>query len=109
MTFNEYQEAAARTAVYPDRGGQVGIMYAALGLNGESGEVAEKIKKMIRDALPVAEVREVVKKELGDVLWYAAELATQFSLSFDEVADANVQKLLSRQERHVLHGSGDDR
>ena len=59
--------------------------------------------------IPSSEVREVVKKELGDVLWYASELATQFALSFDEIADANVQKLASRKDRNVLHGSGDDR
>lgn len=109
MTFNEYQEAASETAVYPARGGAVGIMYAALGLNGESGEVAEKIKKMIRDGLPHEDVRETIKKELGDVLWYVAELAAQFSLPLDGIAEANVQKLASRKERSAIHGSGDDR
>ncbi len=109
MNFNEYQENAATTAVYPDRGEVGGIMYAALGLNGESGEVAEKIKKMVRDNHSRDEVRESVRKELGDVLWYVAEVATQFSLSLDDIALGNVNKLASRKERNVLHGSGDTR
>lgn len=109
MTFNEYQETASKTAVYPGRGAETGIMHAALGLNGESGEVAEKIKKMIRDNPPNEEVRENIRKELGDVLWYSAELASQFSLTLEEIAEANVRKLSSRQERSMLRGSSDDR
>jgi len=80
-----------------------------LGLAGESGEVAEKIKKMLRDDIPEEAVRESLVKELGDVLWYVANLAHDLSITLDEVAHANVSKLLDRSERGVLQGSGDNR
>jgi NTP pyrophosphatase (non-canonical NTP hydrolase) len=90
---------------------EVGLSYPALGLAGEAGEVAEHVKKSIRDdgGVVTAERREALGKELGDVLWYLAQLATELELELDEVAEANLQKLRSRQLRGVLSGSGDDR
>jgi NTP pyrophosphatase (non-canonical NTP hydrolase) len=86
-----------------------GVMYAALGLNGEAGEVAEKIKKWFRGDCPLVETREQVMKELGDVLWYVSAVAKHLSLDLGDVAAENLAKLASRRERGVLRGSGDDR
>jgi NTP pyrophosphatase (non-canonical NTP hydrolase) len=97
------------TAVYPNAGSN--LVYPTLGLAGEAGEVAEKVKKLIRDDAGVLsdERRAAIAKELGDVLWYVAQVATEAELDLDEIAAANLQKLLSRAERGVLQGSGDDR
>ena len=109
MDFKEYQEKAKKTAVYPDIGKN--FIYPTLGLVGESGEVAEKIKKVIRDKNGVIDenTRSDLKKELGDVLWYLNQLATELNLSLDEIADENLQKLSSRLERNKIHGEGDNR
>jgi len=109
VRLDDYQERSRATAVYPDAGDN--LLYPTLGLCGEAGEVAEKVKKMLRDdggALS-AERREALAKELGDVLWYVAQVATEAGLDLDEIAEANLKKLLSRQRRAVLQGSGDDR
>ena len=103
MRFNEYQEEASKTAIYPE---QYKIVYPALGLAGEAGEVAEKVKKHIRDG--VLNVDDL-KKELGDVLWYLAAIASDLGLNLDDVAEANLQKLRSRQARGVISGNGDNR
>ena len=103
MRFNEYQEEASKTAIYPE---QYKIVYPALGLAGEAGEVAEKVKKHIRDG--VLNVEDL-KKELGDVLWYLAAITSDLGLSLDDVAESNLQKLRSRQARGVIGGSGDNR
>jgi len=105
MTFDEYQSAAAETAVYK-RNPQMNIMYPALGLAGETGEVLEKIKKFYRDAVID---RDAVKKELGDVLWYVSALAGDLGFSLDDVAQANIDKLRDRKSRNQIHGSGDNR
>ncbi len=109
MEFKEYQQASRQTAVYPVIG--QGFVYPALGLAGESGEVVEKIKKIFRDQQGVVadEQRQAVAKELGDVLWYLAQLATELELDLNQVAQNNLDKLLSRQQRGQLHGSGDER
>jgi NTP pyrophosphatase (non-canonical NTP hydrolase) len=109
MRLSEYQALSRATAVYPDAGDN--LLYPTLGLCGEAGEVAEKVKKMIRDDGGVlsGERRAALAKELGDVLWYVAQLATEAGLDLGEVAEANLAKLRSRQERAVLQGSGDDR
>ena len=109
MDLTDYQERSRATAVYPDAGDN--LLYPTLGLCGEAGEVAEKIKKMVRDDGGVLseERRQALSKELGDVLWYLAQLATEARLDLAEIADANLAKLLSRQERGRLTGSGDDR
>ncbi len=109
MNFNEYQEAAGTTALYPERGRN--FTYPALGLAGESGEVCEKLKKVIRDhgGQLDDEVRAEVAKELGDVLWYVSQVAFEMGLSLQEIAEANIQKLASRKQRDQIHGSGDNR
>lgn len=109
MTFEEYQKQARKTAVYPDADND--FIYPTFGLVSEAGEVADIVKKAIRDdggeVLP--EKRDAIKKELGDVLWYVAQVASEFGFSLDEVAAHNLEKLNSRKERGTLGGSGDDR
>lgn len=108
MTFNEYQELAKSTAIYPET---VRLIYPVLGLCGESGEVAEKVKKLFRDSKGevTPEFKENLKKELGDVLWYLAAVSSDIGLNLGEVAQANYQKLKDRKERNMIHGSGDNR
>ena len=109
MDLSEYQSRARATAVYPQAGDN--LLYPTLGLCGEAGEVAEKIKKMVRDddGVLTDERRDALAKELGDVLWYLAQIATEADLELDVIAAANIAKLSSRQRRNVLQGSGDDR
>jgi NTP pyrophosphatase (non-canonical NTP hydrolase) len=109
VQLSEYQTRSRVTAVYPDAGDN--LTYPALGLCGEAGECAEKVKKAIRDdgGSLTAERRTALAGELGDVLWYMAQLATEAGLDLDEIAADNLAKLLSRQERGVLQGSGDTR
>ncbi len=108
MEMNAYQAAAKETAVFPP---DQGIVYTALGLASEAGEVTDKVKKVIRDNGGVFsdEAREAIKKELGDVLWYVSGLAWELGYTLTEVADANIEKLSSRFERGKIGGSGDDR
>jgi NTP pyrophosphatase (non-canonical NTP hydrolase) len=109
MTFAEYQQQSRVTAKYPDLGNN--YVYPTLGLAGESGEVSEKIKKVIRDKGGVMddETRQMIAKELGDVMWYVAQIATELNLSLDDVAKMNIEKLMSRLERNVISGNGDNR
>lgn len=109
MDFHEYQKKSRETAIYPNAGAN--FIYPTLGLVGEAGEVAEKIKKIIRDHGGVLkdEHKEEIKKELGDVLWYVAQISTELDLSLHDVAFANLEKLLSRKDRGTLGGSGDNR
>lgn len=108
MQLAEYQRLSRRTAQYPR---EAWLVYPALGLAGEAGEVAEHAKKAIRDdnGEITPERRAAITKELGDVLWYLAQLASELDLELDEIAEQNLAKLLSRQQRGVLSGSGDDR
>jgi NTP pyrophosphatase (non-canonical NTP hydrolase) len=109
VRLSDYQQRSRATAVYPDAGHN--LTYPALGLCGEAGECAEKVKKAIRDDGGVLsdERRAALAAELGDVLWYVAQLATEAGLDLDEIADDNLAKLLSRRDRGVLQGSGDAR
>ena len=109
MRLSDYQARSRATAVYPQAGAN--LLYPTLGLCGEAGEVAEKVKKMIRDDGGVLseDRRAALSGELGDVLWYLAQLATEAQLDLETIAEANLRKLLSRQRRAVLQGSGDDR
>ena len=109
MLLSDYQQRSRATAVYPGAGEN--LLYPTLGLCGEAGEVAEKVKKMVRDDAGVltTERRAALAKELGDVLWYVAQVATEADLDLGAIASANLEKLLSRQERGVLQGSGDER
>ena len=109
MNLNDYQTAALRTAAPRDKKNE--FLHLVLGLVGESGEIAEKIKKIVRDHdsdLSKVDVEDL-KKELGDVMWYVAVLADYFDIPLDEVGETNIAKLASRKERGVLGGSGDNR
>ncbi|MFT5831910.1 MAG: NTP pyrophosphatase (non-canonical NTP hydrolase) [Candidatus Paceibacteria bacterium] len=113
MQFSDYQKESRATAKYPDLDNN--FVYPTLGLIGEAGEVADKIKKLQRDqgvftpSEVTAETKAEITKELGDVLWYVAQLATEFGVDLDEVAQQNIDKLLSRLDRGVIGGSGDNR
>lgn len=109
LTFVKYQLESRETAIYPNIGHD--YVYPVLGLCGEAGEVAEKIKKIIRDDKGVISdnKRKELKKELGDVLWYISNLAVELNLSLEDIAIENLNKLFSRQNRKVLRGSGDNR
>ena len=103
MDFREYQRKAVTFAIYP---ATHKVLYPTLGLCGESGEVAEKVKKQVRDGVFN---RHEVAKELGDVLWYLANICNDIGYNLDEIADLNISKLSSRKGRHVIQGSGDNR
>jgi len=107
--MNDYQQAALRTA--RDKDAPDEFMHLVLGLVGEAGEIAEKVKKLVRDRnSDLAQLdRADMAAELGDVLWYAAVLANFLDLPLDDVAQRNVDKLADRQRRGVLSGSGDTR
>jgi NTP pyrophosphatase (non-canonical NTP hydrolase) len=109
VDLSSYQLRSRATAVYPGAGSN--LTYPALGLCGEAGEAAEKVKKAIRDdgGVLTAERRDALGAELGDVLWYVAQLATEAGLDLGEIAQGNLDKLRSRRERDVLAGSGDRR
>lgn len=109
MNFDDYQQKSQVT----DGGTKIGthFAYLTIGLVGEAGELANKIKKVFRDDNGiVSEARKAeIEQELGDVLWYIAQLATDFDLTLSDIAQSNLDKLLSRQNRGTLHGSGDIR
>jgi NTP pyrophosphatase (non-canonical NTP hydrolase) len=109
LDFHTYQQRSRATACYPDAGANP--IYPTLGLCGEAGEVADKVKKVLRDQGGEfsAEVITALQLELGDVLWYVAQLATELGLELDQVAQANLDKLASRSARNVISGSGDSR
>ncbi|KKU52678.1 MAG: hypothetical protein A3H69_02460 [Candidatus Sungbacteria bacterium RIFCSPLOWO2_02_FULL_47_9] len=109
MTFDEYQKQSRVTAHYPNAGAN--FVYPTLGLVGEAGEVAEKIKKVLRDHDGIMNdiKREEIKKELGDVLWYVSQIATELNFELKAIAAHNLEKLRSRMERGTLGGSGDNR
>ena len=109
MDFNTYQKNARLTAQYPNLGSN--YIYPTLGLVGEAGEVAEKVKKVIRDKKGVFddESKKGLKKELGDVLWYVSNLCTEFNFSLDDIALQNLEKLNLRATKGKISGSGDDR
>ncbi|GIW68538.1 MAG: hypothetical protein KatS3mg100_032 [Candidatus Parcubacteria bacterium] len=110
MDFSEYQERALKTFLQTKEW-EFAVPYLTLGLNGEAGEVAEKVKKVYRDGGGVItpEAREALVKEMGDVLWYLAVLAHTLEVPLEEVARQNIEKLASRKERGALHGEGDNR
>jgi NTP pyrophosphatase (non-canonical NTP hydrolase) len=153
LSFDAYQHLASTTAVYPGQGAFQGLVYAALGLNGEAGEVAEQLKKTWRDDVTVDQaeaIRQVIEqihnelrlskkshmqivgdalasaadvfsttlsverktklmKELGDTLWYAAQVATELGVSLGDVAQDNLEKLALRKTANLIHGEGSDR
>ena len=107
ITFKQYQAFTGTTAIYPNLGKNP--EYPTLGLAGEAGEIANKVKKMQRDNLSIHDLSEFVSKEIGDVLWYCSQLASEFHLSLNDVVVENMVKLTDRKERDVIKGSGDDR
>ena len=109
MEFDSYQIKARKTAIYPDLGSN--NIYPTLGLVGEAGEVAEKVKKVLRDKNGIFDIesKEAIKKELGDVLWYLANLCSEFNFSLNDVAMLNLEKLELRASSGKISGSGDDR
>ena len=109
MDLRTYQSRARETARYPDAGSNP--IYPTLGLCGEAGEVADKVKKVIRDGQGQFSpaVIDALQLELGDVLWYVAQLASELGLDLEAVAQANLDKLASRAARNVIGGSGDHR
>ena len=109
MDFDNYQIEARKTAIYPNK--DKNFIYPTLGLVGESGEVAEKIKKILRDKNGKFdyESKTAIKKELGDVLWYLANLCNELDFTLNEVAEENLEKLNNRLSRGKISGSGDDR
>jgi NTP pyrophosphatase (non-canonical NTP hydrolase) len=108
LTLSKYQNLAVRTAIY---GSGSTIIYPALGLANEAGEVLGKIKKVLRDKEGVfnEETNKEIGKEIGDVLWYIAALARDLNLDLGEIAHENLIKLADRQARGVIQGSGDNR
>ena len=116
MTFYYYQKKSRETAIYPtlkitNKEGSIGFIYPAMGLAGETGEVLEKCKKIIRDDEGILSTKKIedIEKEIGDVLWYVAQLCSEFNLDMGKCAEKNIDKLYSRKERGVLGGSGDNR
>ncbi len=109
MDLNHYQRESRKTALYPDVG--LNPIYPTLGLVGEAGEVADKVKKILRDkkGLFDKESKEAIKLELGDVLWYISQLSSELGYELEDVAHANLEKLKSREVRGMIQGSGDNR
>ena len=103
-----YQKVALTTAIYPR---EQAIIYPTLGLTGEAGEVANKVKKIIRDGSESKDEKRVseIKAEIGDCLWYIAVLANDFDIKLSDIASANIEKLANRKTKGTIHGSGDDR
>lgn len=108
-TFNEYQEKTKQTAIYPKQN-NIGIYYTVLGLVGESGEIANKVKKIIRDNKKInEEYVQTLSLEIGDVMWYVSQLCNELELSLESVCNENIEKLLDRQKRDKIQGEGDNR
>lgn len=110
MNLNEYQKEALVTAVFSDDEFK-DLTHWVFGITGEAGEIAEKIKKIIRDKDGIVsdDDKHELIKEMGDVLWYLAVLAKHLGYDFEEVGTHNIAKLRDRQKRDKIHGSGDNR
>ena len=113
MELNKYQTEAAKSDLFEKTSDVImpGLLEKVLGLSGESGEVADKVKKIIRDKNGEVskEDKEAIAKELGDVMWYIAGIARYLDISLEEIAEQNLEKLASRMKRGVLAGDGDNR
>lgn len=109
MEFSEYQIRAKETAIYPNVGSN--YVFPTLGLVGEAGELANKVKKIQRDHGDVItdDITEFIVNEMGDLMWYMAQLSTEFGISLEDVAAKNLNKLAARKEAGNITGSGDDR
>lgn len=113
MEFNDYQKECRKTDLGTSAQDVLnpGWLYYVLGIAGETGELIEKIKKLFRDKKGIIdqEFKDVVIKEMGDIMWYQARLCDQFDIEYDTISKTNIEKLLDRLDRNVLHGDGDDR
>lgn len=107
--FDDYQKRCKKTAVYPAIGKN--FTYPTIGLMGEAGEIANKVKKAIRDdkGKITVERRQEIKEEIGDTMWYIAQLSTELGIKLSDVVKSNLEKLSSRKKRGKLHGDGDNR
>ena len=103
-----YQQVAKTTAIYPR---EQAIIYPTLGLTGEAGEVANKVKKIIRDGTNKNNENLVqeISAEIGDCLWYISVLADDIGVKLSDIANSNLEKLENRKKKGTIHGSGDDR
>jgi len=110
MNFNEYQNEAKKFAIYKDK-----IVYPTLGLASEAGEVCGKIKKVMRDTEGLHDLKYKydrvleIQSELGDVLWYIANIAEDLEIPLQDIAEENIRKLKDRKNRDKIQGSGDNR
>lgn len=110
MNFLDYQHETAKTAIYPSATTIEALSYLGLGL-GEAGEIQGKLKKLLRDngGVVTDEARAAIADEVGDLLWYISQLASELGYTLEEIARVNVRKLADRAVRGVLQGSGDSR
>jgi NTP pyrophosphatase (non-canonical NTP hydrolase) len=104
--LNNYQMQAKKFAIYPER---MKVVYPALGLAGEAGEVADKVKKIYRDDRTDAKFLAEIAKEIGDVMWYCAALANDLGFDLQQIAEMNIHKLNSRKASGTIAGTGDNR
>ena len=114
MDLNEYQRLTSTTAVYnvgatTQQSEEAGVVYCAVALCGESGELANKVKKILRRDKSLIEQAPALVDELGDVLWYVAQFAECLGINLEEVARLNLQKLAMRKAKGTIHGEGDQR
>ena len=111
MDFDRYQRLANRTGNFTGKQAEFSLMYLGLGVTSEAGEIADKIKKVIRndDGTMSREKREAILFEMGDVLWYLSQLARHFDVPFSKVANMNIKKLADRAKRNVIASNGDTR
>lgn len=111
MDFDKYEKLASRTGVFEGKVAENPLMYLGLGVTSEAGEVADKIKKIMRNDQGIIspEKKEALKLELGDVLWYLSQISKNLSIPFSEVAQANIDKLWKRHQEGLIKGSGDNR
>lgn len=109
MDFKQYNELSSKVLIYPRK--NIAPLYLALGINGEAGEVGEKVKKVYRDHSGIFTQEDVleIKKEVGDVLWYLNRLSEELCFSLEEAAILNIEKLQDRINREVVQSSGDNR
>lgn len=110
-TLDEYQALSKQTAVYPAQGTIDGLVYATLGANGEAGEIAEKVKKAIRDngGVITEDRKEQILLEVGDCLWYLSRVCEELDTPLSRAAQMNLDKLFARRQRGAINGSGDSR
>lgn len=111
MDFDEYETLAKSTATYEGKQAEYQLMYLTIGIAGETGEIAEKVKKILRndDGVISEEMREALKHEVGDVLWYLSQFSRLLGFSVSEAAEANLKKIADRRARNVIKSTGDNR